>query len=510
MLRIIFEMLLIMLIGIPFLSALLSLQSVRFCSKFPRIISLLAMFFCLCIAIFFYWKSFFIYSNHNNLSNIWISEFSSIWIPKFGIFFHIGIDKFSVLMIILTSIIGIFAILCEWNKNYKNLNVFYCFFLLIITAIFGIFLSIDLFLFFCFWEVLLLPFYFLVIFWNKKIIIKQYDYIYRARKFFIYSQLSGLFLLISILMLVWNHYIISGIWTFNYVLLRDTYFSFQTETFLMFSFFLAFAIKMPLVPFHSWLPDIQQCTPVSGSIDLIGILLKISIYGFLKFSLMFFPRSIHFFSLFFLFFGLLSIFYGAVMAFLEKNMKRLVSYSSISHMGVIFIALHSGSIIAYQGIVIYIISYTLSSAALLIIIGKIKDYVKTYNFLYISGLYLFFPTLSTFFLFFSLVNLGLPGTGNFVGEFMMLFGIFRFFPYFSIIIFFIFIFSSIYYLNMVHKICYGVSDFKKNVAVLTKLDLSILFVLTIIIIIIGFYPKFIINYFESILNDIYKPYIPFL
>nr|WP_049769256.1 NADH-quinone oxidoreductase subunit M [Buchnera aphidicola] len=466
-------------------------------------------FFVFFISIYLFWNNFLASQCNSVVVHHWILDFSIPWISNFGIFFHIGVDRLSLLMVILTSFIGIIAVLCEWNRYYKNMEVFYFLFLLIIGATLGIFLSIDLFLFFCFFELLLFSNVFLIFLWGHSYIDFQYSRIDAARKFFIYSQLSGLFFLLSSLLLVWVHYTDSGIWTFNYCILKNTSFSFITECFLMFGFFLSFAIKMPLVPFHHWFSMLQMFTPSSGSIDLIGILLKTSVYGFLRFSIMLFPRAIHYFSNFFLLFGIISVIYGVFLAFSQKNMKNFISYSSISHMGVVFMALHSENIIAYQGVVLYIIAYTLSTSAFLIIIGIMHNSIKSYNISDMSNIFSSSSILFFFFLFLSLINLGLPGTGNFSGEFIMLWGVFFSSPWFGTILFFIFILSAVYCLNIINKILYEPVCSKKKFLEVSILNISILIILIGSLIFFGLYPDLLINFIYNMITCLYQPYIPF-
>lgn len=502
-------MLLILLILIPFIGSFLSLLSIRLHNQCPRIIALLSTSCCFLISLYFFLKNFLRYSDGVIVPR-WISEFSIPWISNFGIFFHIGLDRLSLLMVILTSFIGILAVLCEWYKKYKNIGVFYFLFLLIITATLGVFLSLDLFVFFCFLEFLLFPIYFLIVFWGNSYHDMEYSRLKAARKFFIYSQLSGLFFLISILLLVWVHYIDSGIWTFDYFLLQKTPMSFFIEFLLMCGFFISFAIKMPLVPFHNWLSTLQMFTPSSGSIDLIGILLKTSVYGFLRFSVVFCPRTIHYFSSFFLAFGIFSVMYGAFLAFSQNNIKKFISYSSISHMGILFMALHSENITAYQGIILYIISYTLSASAFLIITGIMQSHAKTYNITCMNNIFSNCSILSVFFLFFSLINLGLPCTGNFSGEFMMLWGIFCSSPWFGTILFFVFIFSAVYCLNIINKVLYELSSFNKKYLEVSWLQISILLILVMSLVFLGLYPDILINFVYDTITYLYKPYISFV
>ncbi|ABJ90585.1 NADH dehydrogenase I chain M [Buchnera aphidicola BCc] len=409
-------------------------------------------------------------------------------------------------MIVLTSIFGLFSVFCEWHSKQKNSGIFYSFLLLIISGMFGIFLSLDLFLFFLFWEMILIPLYFLIVFWgninkNKK------NNIFIAHKFFIYSQLSGCMLLFFIINLVCCHYNYSKIWTFDYFLLKNTPVSLFTEFFLMFFLLLSFIIKIPLIPFHSWLPDVQECLPTTNSIDLIGILLKPAIYGILRFNLIFFPHSSYLFSRFFMIFGLLSTLYGSIMAFSQKNIKKFIAYSSISSMGIIFSSIYSFNFFSHQGIILYLFSYCISTAALLIIIGKIFSHIYTQKIFKMGGLWNYMRFIPSFFLFFIFSNLNIPMSGNFGGEFMMLFGIFSSFPFLGYFFILNLFFSSIYSLVTIQKVCYGLNNnfFIKHE--LSFFDFFILFFLVFMIFFLGLYPSLILNFSFNIQKNIFQHYI---
>ncbi|VFP78095.1 NADH-quinone oxidoreductase subunit M [Buchnera aphidicola (Cinara cuneomaculata)] len=485
-------MILLIFILVPLLGAILSVLTGFLNERIPRYIAIFSVMVCLLTVLLIYLKS-----NNNFLVNFTnhtlLVTFYKNWFPEYGISIYFGVDNLSLLMILLTSFIGLCSIYCEWNTLNNKIGIFYFFLLWIISGMFGIFLSLDMFLFFLFWELILIPMYFFIIFWNKKN--KNFcDIISVFRKFFIHSQISGFFLLFFILNIVCIHYKNSGIWTFNYFILKNIKISVYTEFYLMFSLLLSFIIKIPLFPFHSWLPDVQACISPSGSVDLIGILLKPAIYGLLRFYLVFFARTSHILSLVFMCIGLFSMFYGSIMAFAQTNTKRFLAYSSISSMGVIFAAMHSENIIAYQGILLYIASYVVSTAALLIIFGKIFTHINTQNILYMSGLWSYMHIIPSFFLFFSLAMLNIPLTGNFSGEFMMLFGIFMHCPILGCFFIFGLFLSSIYFLRLIQQVCYGSNSLSIIKNELNFFDFIILLFFAFFIFFLGLYPKFILNF----------------
>ncbi|VFP81033.1 NADH-quinone oxidoreductase subunit M [Buchnera aphidicola (Cinara kochiana kochiana)] len=489
-------MILLIFILAPLLGAILSVLMGFLDKRIPRYIAAFSMASCLLVALFIYFTSNGIFKENIAIHTLFIT-FHKIWFSEYGISIYLGLDNLSLLMILLTSLIGLCSVYCEWYKLNNKIGIFYGFLLCIISGMFGIFLSFDMFLFFLFWELILIPMYFLIIFWNKNSK-NCYDIIYVARKFFIYSQISGFLLLFFILNIACVYYSNFGIWTFNYFALKNVKMSIYTEFFLMFSLLLSFIIKIPLFPFHGWLPDMQEHISPSGSVDLIGILLKPAVYGLLRFYLVFFSRTSHILSLFLMFIGLFSMFYGSIMAFSQKNIKRLLAYSTISSMGIIFAAIHSNSIVAYQGVLLYLVSSVVSTAALLILNGKIFIHINTQNIYCMNGLWSYMNFIPSFFLFFSLAMLNIPMTGNFSGEFMMLFGIFMQYPILGCFFIFGLFLSSIYFLIMIQRVCYSSNQLSIIKNELNFFDFIILFVFVFCLCFLGLYPKFILKFLSDI------------
>ncbi len=487
---------LLIFIFVPLLGSFLSILTGLFNSKYPRYVALFSMFICLLGSLF---CIYYHYKNHDLNSEIFpfMAVYYKAWLPYYGISFYLGLDKLSWCMIFLTSVLGLLAVFCEWDNVYDKSEIFYFLLLCMMSGIFGIFLSLDMLLFFLFWEMILLPMYFLIIFWGKSCFDCSNN-IFVAHKFFVYSQLSGLVLLFSILNLSRIYYNFSGIWTFNYFFLKNVSCSFYTEVFLMLGFLVSFIIKMPLVPFHSWLPDTQACLSTSGSIDLIGVVLKPAIYGLLRFCLILFPRAFNSFSFFFVTLGLFSAFYSYIVAFSQTNLKRLMSYSSIASMGIIFSALSSKNIFAYQGSFLYLFSYIISTTALLILIGKIFHYTGTQNILKMKGLWSCMRFIPSFFLFFSFANLNIPFTGNFSGELMMFFGIFSSFPVLGSFFVATLLLSSIYSVIVIQRMFYGISDYKGIIGELNIFDLITLSFFVFCILFLGLYPKIFLDFWHEI------------
>ncbi|QJC36231.1 NADH-quinone oxidoreductase subunit M [Enterobacteriaceae endosymbiont of Donacia cincticornis] len=498
-------MLLPCFILIPFFGGLICWQSEKINSKFPRWISLIAISFIFIISIIKLITYTFFFKNHIFfLYPTWISEFILNWMPQFGIHFHLAIDGLSLIMINLTGLLGIMAVLCSWNEIKKLHGFFHLNLLWILSGVIGVFLSVDMFLFFLFWEIMLLPMYFLISIWGHKDI-KGNSRIKAATKFFIYTQTSGLLMLCGIITLVFSYYKSTGILTFEYDALLNSHLNLKTEFFLMLSFFIAFAVKMPIIPFHGWLPDAHSQAPTAGSVDLAGILLKTAAYGLLRFTLPLFPVSSLKFSFTAIVLGMFGIFYGLWMAYTQNDIKKIIAYTSISHMGYILIGIYSFNKLAYQGVIIQMVSHGISASAQFILCGQIYEKLKTRNIKLMGGLWDSINILPGLFVFFALASIGIPGTGNFIGEFLILLGVFYKHPICACISTFSLLFSSIYSLNMIQKIFYGsktrINILEKNIFLREKI---ILFILLILLIFLGFYPQFILNISNNTINNLYN------
>ncbi|CDL82571.1 NADH-quinone oxidoreductase subunit M (fragment) [Xenorhabdus szentirmaii DSM 16338] len=391
-------MLLTWLILLPFIGGLLCWQAERFGTRMPRWIALLAMGLTLLLSLYLWLQGHYTLTNPEGIPQ-WQLEFVLPWIPRFGISIHLALDGLSLLMVVLTALLGLMAILCSWNENQPYQGFFHLNLLWILGGVMGVFLAIDLFLFFFFWEVMLVPMYFLIALWGHRGS-EGKTRITAATKFFIYTQASGLVMLIAILALAFVHHDATGEWSFNYQDLLNTPMSYTVQYLLMLGFFIAFAVKMPVVPLHGWLPDAHSQAPTAGSVDLAGILLKTAAYGLLRFSLPLFPEASANFAPIAMWLGVIGIFYGAWMAFSQTDIKRLIAYTSISHMGFVLIAIYTGSQLAYQGAVIQMIAHGLSAAGLFILCGQLYERLHTRDMRQMGGLWSriqLLPAISLFF-----------------------------------------------------------------------------------------------------------------
>lgn len=495
-------MLLPSLIFIPFIGGILCFNSEYFGTKTPRLIALFSMGLTLALTIYLFLHPTIISIHTEGLNYVnntpkWKEEFILPWIPSFGIEFHLELDGLSLLMVILTSILGLLAILCSWHEIQYKIGFFHLNLLWLLCAVIGIFLAMDLFLFFLFWEIMLVPIYFLIVLWGHKAFSKK-SRITTATKFFIYTQASGLIMLISIIGLVLAHYETTNVWTFNYNLLLQTPMSIQIEYLLMLGFFIAFSVKMPVIPLHVWLPDVHSQAPTAGSVDLAGILIKTAAYGLLRFSLPLFPKAANDFAPIAMGLGIINIFYGAWLAFCQTDIKRLIAYANISHMGFILIAIYSSNQLAYQGAVVQMIAHSLSASGLFIICGQLYERLNTRDINQMGGLWSSMKYLPALSLFFTIATIGMPGTGNFVGEFMILCGSFSVAPLITVVATFGVVFSSVYSLTLIQRTYYGKSKFTNVLPNMTIRELYIVLLLVILLIVLGIYPQPILD----ISNDV--------
>jgi len=497
-------MLLPWLILIPFIGGLLCWQLERISSKLPRWIALISMGLTLVLSLQLWMQGGYSLTQAAGLPQ-WQSEFLVSWIPRFGINVHLALDGLSLLMVVLTGLLGVMAVLCSWNEIEKWQGFFYLNLLWILGGVIGVFLAIDMFLFFFFWEMMLVPMYFLIALWGHKASDGK-TRITAATKFFIYTQASGLVMLIAILALVFVHYNATGIWTFNYEDLLKTPMSHTVEYALMLGFFIAFAVKMPVVPLHGWLPDAHSQAPTAGSVDLAGILLKTAAYGLLRFALPLFPHASAEFAPIAMWLGIIGIFYGAWMAFSQYDIKRLIAYTSISHMGFVLIAIYTGSQLAFQGAVVQMIAHGLSAAALFILCGQLYERLHTRDMRQMGGLWSRIKWLPGLSLFFAVANLGMPGTGNFVGEFMILTGSFRSVPVIIVIATFGLVFASVYSLVMMQRAYYGAPRSETPLRGMSPREFLMIMVLVVLLVLLGVYPQPILDTSHAAMSNIQQWY----
>jgi NADH-quinone oxidoreductase subunit M len=428
---------------------------------------------------------FFRYDSPGN--NGWMVEFSANWIPRLGIGIHLALDGLSLIMLLLTFFIGILAVLVSWKEITVNTGFFHFNILLILSGIAGVFLSVDLFLFYFFWEVMLVPMYFIIAIWGHE------NRIYASYKFFIFTQAGGLLMFLAILGLYLIHGHLTGIYTFDYRELLDTSMSPGMELLLMTGFLAAFLVKLPAFPFHNWLPDAHSQAPTAGSLLLASLMLKTGAYGLIRFAVPLFPAASATFAPIGMILGVLGILYGAKLAFAQTDLKRLVAYTSVSHMGFIILGVYAFNEIAYQGVVMQIVAHGISTGALFIIAGQLYERLHTRDLGRMGGLWDNIPAMGAIGMIFTLASLGLPGMGNFVAEVLTLAGAFKASIMFASLASLGLIASAIYSLRIIRKIFFEKKSTDYSIKDLSARESFILGVMVIAIFFTGLYPRPVIN-----------------
>jgi NADH-quinone oxidoreductase subunit M len=420
-------------------------------------------------------------------SHEWLSELNWNWIPQLGIGFHLAADGLSLLFLVLTAFLGIMSVAASWTEVKDRPGFFHFNLMLALTGVMGVFISLDLFLFYFFWELMLVPVYFLISVWGHE------NRFYAAIKFFIFTQAGGLLMLLSILGLYFVHAKNTGSYTFDYTQLLGTSMLQSVAFWLMLGFFAGFAVKIPAVPFHSWLPDAYTEAPTAGTVILAGLMSKTGAYGLLRFLLPLFPQSAQNFSEVVEVLGVIGILYGAILAFGQKDIKRLIAYSSISHLGFVLLGIFVDSTIALQGVVIIILAHGLSIAGLFIVAGVLQERIHSRDMDLMGGLWSVVPRMGGVAMFFVLASLGLPGLANFIGEFLVLVGSYRTNPALTAIAAVGMITSAVYSLWLIFRCFHGEVSQQRQIPDLNVREIIVFTVIIIPIVWLGVYPQTVLN-----------------
>jgi NADH-quinone oxidoreductase subunit M len=352
----------------------------------------------------------------------WIEEVDWTWVPQLGIHFHLAMDGLSLLMVMLTLFLGVLSVLASWTEITESVGFFHFNLMWILAGITAVFLASDLFLFYFAWEVMLIPMYFLIALWGHE------NRRYAALKFFLFTQISGLLMLISILALYFGHHAATGVFSFQYRDLLAASFPARESLPVMLGFFIAFAVKLPAFPFHPWLPDAHTEAPTAGSVILAGLMLKTGAYGFIRFVAPLFPDAARAFAPVAIVLAVIGILYGAILAFAQTDLKRLVAYTSVSHLGFVLLGVFSWNALALQGAVMTMVCHGISTGGLFVLVGALQERIHTREMARMGGLFATIPNFSGAGMVFALASLGLPGLGDFVGEFLVLLGAWRVYP----------------------------------------------------------------------------------
>ncbi|MGE5244777.1 MAG: NADH-quinone oxidoreductase subunit M [Betaproteobacteria bacterium] len=378
------------------------------------------------------------------------------WIPAFGISYAVGVDGISLLLVALTAFLTPLALLSSWESVHQRTKAFCMFILLLEAAMIGVFVSIDLFLFYVFWDAMLIPMYFLIGIWG-------YDRrVYAAVKFILYTMAGSVLMLLAILGLAYLHSTTTGQYSFDLLALYAMPIAPNLQFWFFLAFTLAFAIKVPLFPFHTWLPDAHVEAPTAGSVILAGVLLKMGTYGLVRFAFPLFPLAASFFAPYLAVLAIIGIIYGALVAMVQPDMKKLVAYSSVSHLGFVVLGITAMNPQGVQGAVYQMLNHGVSTGGLFLIVGMLSDRRHTRLIAEFGGLKRIMPHLVAAFLLVTLSSIGLPGLNGFVGEFLILLGTFRWDPRMAAFAATGVILSATYMLWMFQRVNYGPVSNEKN------------------------------------------------
>lgn len=424
----------------------------------------------------------------------WIAEVNWSWMPALGIRFHLALDGLSLLLLMLTFFLGVMAVLASWTEIDRGIGFFHLNLLWILAGIGGVFVAMDLFLFYFAWELMLVPMYFLIAIWGHE------RRAYAAVKFFLFTQLSSLLMLIAILALYLVHHQTTGIYTFDYVDLLGTMLSRRAELWIILGFSAAFAIKLPVVPFHTWLPDAHTEAPTAGSVILAGLLLKTGAYGFLRFVIPLFPNAAKELTPLAFVLAAVGILYGAVMAFGQTDLKRLVAYTSVSHLGFVLLGIFVSNPLALQGVVMMMICHGLSTGALFILTGSLQERIHTRDLNRMGGLWTVAPNMGGSALFFALASIGLPGLGDFVGEVLILLGAYRVSPGATIAAAIGILAATFYGLRIMQRAFYGPNTYEWRFPDLNIREGLMAALMMLALLWLGLYPKLVLNTFQPVMS----------
>ena len=429
----------------------------------------------------------------------WFRVEDYAWIPSMGIRYTLAMDGLSLMLLLLTGFLGVLCVLVSWKQVTHRVSSYYFFLLCTLTGILGVFLATDLFLFYFFWEIQIIPMFFLVGIWGHEQRTRT------AMKFLLFTMAGSLFMLLAIIGLYVVHGRQTGEYTFALSSLLHTSLPMSVEAWLYAAFMLSFGIKIPMVPLHTWLPDTHTQAPTAGSVILAGLLLKTGVYGVIRFALPLFPGAFKTSVPWLMVLGLAALFYASWIALSQVDMKRLIAYSSIGHMGLMVLGLAVLNTITLSGSFLQMINHGVSTSALFILVGMLGERIDSRQFKDFGGLWKKMPVFGAFFLFFSMAALGLPGLNNFIGEILILIGTYREYPVAAVFGFAGLLFGVIYVLRMVQDALFG--EFKGEESTLRDLDVReivILGTLALSVLFLGLWPGPVLDFFEGPVNMLVK------
>ena len=420
------------------------------------------------------------------------------WVPSLGISYSLGADGISVLLILMTTFLTAIAILSSFSAITQKVKPYYATLLALETGMIGVFAALDMVLFYVFWEAVLIPMYLIIGVWGGP------RRVYAAVKFILYTVAGSLLMLVAILYLYFAYHAASGEFTFDLIRLYDTPLGRNAQLWLFAAFALAFAIKVPMFPFHTWLPDAHVEAPTAGSVILAGVLLKMGTYGFVRFAMPLFPEATQTFAPWIILLAVIGIIYGALVAMVQPDVKKLVAYSSVSHLGFVMLGLFALNTQGLQGGILQMINHGLSTGALFLAVGMLYERRHTREISEFGGLAEVLPWFAACFLIICLSSLGLPGLNGFIGEFLILLGAFRWNPYVAGVSAIGVILAAVYILWMYQRVMFGPVTNEKNRGLrdLSPREFWTLAPVIALIVWIGVYPNPFLRKLDASVGDL--------
>ena len=420
------------------------------------------------------------------------------WIPSIGASYFLGVDGFSALLILLATMMGVIAVLSSWTAITVRVKEYYIFLLALQTGMLGAFMSLDFLLFFLFWEVMLVPMYFLIGIWGSD------RRLYSAIKFFLFTLVGSVVMLLGILAVYFHHESVTGVYTFDVTQFHQLNMPFDLQWWVFLAFFLGFAVKVPMFPVHTWLPDAHTDAPTAASVILAAVLLKMGTYGFIRFSLPILPEATRAAVWWVVGLSIIGIVYGALVAMAQKDWKRLVAYSSVSHMGMVMIGMFALNPVGITGSIVQQLNHGISTGALFLIVGIVYERRHTRSIAEYGGLSKIMPVYATIFLIMTMSSIGLPTLNGFIGEVLILQGIFvvnkmwAFFAASGIVL------GAAYMLWLYQRTMFGniTNPKNENLSDLTMREVCTFVPLLVLAVWIGLYPKPFLDRLETSVDNV--------
>lgn len=478
-------MILLWLLVIPTTAGLVAWLGGRVNPLWPRLVCLLAM-----LAEFGLTVSLWLGAPREvavRAGGAWLAELNLPWIPRLGASFHLAVDGLALILLALTAFLGVVAVVASWSSVRQRVGFFHLQLMLVLAGVAGVFMALDLFLLYLFWELMLVPMYFLIDLWGHE---RRH---YAAVKFFIFTQLSGLLMFLAILGLYFVHGRATGVHSFDYGELLGTSLDPALGLWLMLGFFVAFAVKLPVVPLHTWLPDAHTEAPTAGSVVLAGLLLKTGAYGMIRFLLPLFPDASAVFAPVAMVLGAIGILYGALQAFGQTDAKRLVAYTSVSHLGFVLLGVFAWNELALQGAIMQMVAHGLSTGALFVLVGALQDRLHTRDLDRMGGLWPTVPRFGGLAMFFALASLGLPGLGNFIGEFLVLLGSYPVAPGLTAVATAGLVLGTVYALWFMQRVFFGPAREQWVIPDLRSHELLVLAAMVVALLWLGLFPMHLLG-----------------